>query len=108
MATRPTTATTSISPASISGGAFQRRHASTSTYAATANSSIAFTTAARISSRMSPYERLRLAGRAANQIATQREADAGEVREQVAGVGDQREAVGGDPADELEREHARA
>ncbi len=48
------TATASISPDSTSGGAFQRRHASTSTNAATANSSIALTTAARISRRIRP------------------------------------------------------
>ena len=100
------TATASISPDATSGGAFHRRHASTRTNAATANSSIALTTAARISRRIRPYERLQLGRPAGEPDRDQREADPGDVRQQVAGVGDEREAVGGDPADELEHEHA--
>ena len=51
LATRPSTATASISPLATSGGCRNRRHASSSTQPATPNSSTALTTAARISTR---------------------------------------------------------
>ena len=60
--------------------------------------------AARISARYQPNVRASRAGRPASQMAPSASSEAGHVGEDVAGIREERQAVGGDAADDLDHE----